>query len=299
MAIPFVRTPDERFENLPGYPFAPNYAEVDGLRMHYVDENPDGKEVILLLHGEPSWSYLYRKMIPVLVAGGYRVIAPDLIGFGRSDKPTQQSDYTYARHLAWLKELVFEHLKLEKFHLFVQDWGGLLGLRIVAEHPDSLLTVTAGNTGLPTGDQQMPDAFLAWQKASQTMDPFPVEVILQRATVSELSPEILAAYNAPHPDETYKAGAKIFPALVPTTPEDPENANNKAAWASLMKFEKPFLTLFSDSDPVTKGGEMVMQKLIPGTKGQPHEIIKQGGHFLQEDKGEEIAEKMLAFIAST
>ena len=299
MAIPFVRTPDERFENLPGYPFAPNYAEVDGLRMHYVDENPDGKEVILLLHGEPSWSYLYRKMIPVLVAGGYRVIAPDLIGFGRSDKPTQQSDYTYARHLVWLKELVFEHLKLEKFHLFVQDWGGLLGLRIVAEHPDSLLTVTAGNTGLPTGDQQMPDAFLAWQKASQTMDPFPVEVILQRATVSELSPEILAAYNAPHPDETYKAGAKIFPALVPTTPEDPENANNKAAWASLMKFEKPFLTLFSDSDPVTKGGEMVMQKLIPGTKGQPHEIIKQGGHFLQEDKGEEIAEKMLAFIAST
>lgn len=298
MAIPFVRTPDERFENLPGYPFAPHYAEVDGLRMHYVDENPEGKEVILLLHGEPSWSYLYRKMIPVLVAGGYRVIAPDLIGFGKSDKPTQQSDYTYARHLAWLKELVFERLKLEKFHLFVQDWGGLLGLRIVAEHPDSLQTVTAGNTGLPTGDQQMPDAFLAWQKASQKMDPFPVEVILQRATVSELSPEILAAYNAPHPDETYKAGAKIFPALVPTTPEDPENANNKAAWASLMKFEKPFLTLFSDSDPVTKGGEMIMQKLIPGTKGQPHEIIQGGGHFLQEDKGEEIAQKMLAFIAS-
>ena len=298
MAIPFVRTPDERFDNLPGYPFAPNYAEVDGLRIHYVDENPDGKEVILLLHGEPSWSYLYRKMIPVLVAGGFRVIAPDLIGFGKSDKPTEQSDYSYARHLAWLKELVLERLKLEKFHLFVQDWGGLLGLRIVAEHPDHILSVTAGNTGLPTGDQQMPDAFLAWQKMSQKMNPFPVDSIIQRATVSHLSPEVLAAYNAPHPDESFKAGAKIFPALVPTTPEDPENANNKAAWASLMKFEKPFLTLFSDSDPVTKGGEMVMQKLIPGTKGQPHEIIQQGGHFLQEDKGEEIAEKMLAFIAS-
>lgn len=297
MKIEALRTPDERFEHLPGYDFAPHYAMVEGdLRMHYVDENAGAERVVVLLHGEPSWSYLYRKMIPPLAEAGFRVIAPDLIGFGKSDKPVKMGDYTFGRHLNWVKQLLFEHLDLNRINFFIQDWGGLLGLRIIAEHPDRIETVTAGNTFLPTGDQPLGEAFDQWKAFSQKVNPFMVGRIIQKATVSELSPEIIAAYDAPFPDEIYKAGARIFPALVPSTPTDPESEPNRKAWQELMKFDKPFLTLFSDQDPIMRGLDKLFHKLIPGTQGQPHSTIGGGGHFLQEDKGGEIAEKMIAFL---
>lgn len=295
-SIEVLRTPDERFEQLPGYAFQPHYATVGDLRIHYVDENSGSDRVIVLLHGEPSWSYLYRKMIPVLSSAGFRVIAPDLIGFGRSDKPVRQEDYTYQRHVDWTKQLLFEHLNLEGINLFVQDWGGLIGLRLVGEQPERFARVIAANTGLPTGDQPMPDAFMRWQQMSQSMDTFPVGHLIQMATVSELPPEVTRAYDAPFPNEDYKAGARIFPSLVPTRPDDPACEPNRQAWKGLAQFEKPFLTLFSDSDPITAGGEKILQARIPGAKGQPHRTIEGGGHFLQEDKGEEIAEVMVEFL---
>jgi len=262
----FLTTPDSRFSDLPDYPFNPNYVEVgDGMQMHYVKEGAGEKGLILCLHGEPSWSYLYRKMIPVFVASGYQVIAPDLIGFGRSSKPTETSDYTYQTHLDWMRTFI-EKLDLRDINLFVQDWGGLIGLRMLAEMPDRFSRAVAANTGLPTGERGASEAFTKWQKFSQTVDVFPVGPMIQRSTVSEMTDAEVAAYDAPFPDETYKAGARIFPALVPTTSDDPESGNNKNAWEVLMKMEKPFLTLFSDKDPITKGGEKVLQKLIPGSK---------------------------------
>jgi len=295
-----IRTPDERFENLPGYSFSPNYlTTADGLRMHYVDEGPkDAAEVVLCLHGEPSWSYLYRTMIPVFAKAGHRVIAPDLIGFGKSDKPTEQSDYTYAKHLDWTEEILTQ-LDLKNITLFCQDWGGLLGLRLALMHEDRFSRIVAGNTILPTGDVKPNDAFLNWQKFSQTSPAFDIGRILQQATVNNLSDEIVAAYDAPYPDDSYKAGARIFPSLVPTSPDNPQSQNNREAWQAYTKWEKPFLTLFSDSDPIMKGMEKIFQKMIPGCQGQPHDIIKGGGHFLQEDKGEEIAEKVVAFMKSS
>jgi len=295
----FLTTPDSRFNDLPGYPFLPNYIEVgDGMQMHYVKEGKGEKGLILCLHGEPSWSYLYRKMIPVFVKAGYQVIAPDLIGFGKSSKPTETSDYTYQKHVDWMKEFI-EKLDLKEINLFCQDWGGLIGLRILAEEPDRFSRAVVGNSGLPTGERGASEAFMKWQKFSQIVDVFPIGPMIQRSTVSEMSDAEVAAYDAPFPDETYKAGARIFPALVPTTSDDPESSNNKKAWEALMQMDKPFLTLFSDSDPITKGGEKVLQKLIPGAKGQAHAIIEGGGHFLQEDKGEEIAKLMVEFIEST
>lgn len=295
-----IRTPDERFENLPGYSFSPNYiTTTDGLRMHYVDEGPkDATEVVLCLHGEPSWSYLYRTMIPVFAAAGHRVIAPDLIGFGRSDKPTAQSDYTYAKHLDWTAEILTQ-LDLNNITLFCQDWGGLIGLRLALSHADRFSRIVAGNTILPTGDVKPNDAFLNWQKFSQTSPQFEIGRIIQQATVNNLSDEVVAAYDAPFPDDSYKAGARIFPSLVPTSPDDPQSQNNREAWQAYTKWDKAFLTLFSDSDPIMKGMEKIFQKMVPGCQGQPHDIIKGGGHFLQEDKGEEIAEKVVAFIKSS
>lgn len=294
-----LETPSERFENLPDYPFAPNFVEVaPGMNMHYVVEGPMDGEVVLLLHGEPSWSFLYRKMIPGFVEAGYRVYAPDLIGFGKSSKPAEMTDYTYQTHVDWVRSFL-EKLGLTGINLFCQDWGGLIGLRLAAEDGDRFARIVAANTGMPTGDQEMPKAFLQWQKFSQTVPELPVGTILQNATVRELSSEEIAAYEAPFPDASYQAGAKIFPSLVPTKPDDPASEANRAAWKKLREWDKPFLTLFSDSDPVTKGGEGVMKKLIPGTTGQDHHIIEAGGHFLQEDKGEEIAERMIAFLQST
>ncbi|MEZ0341467.1 haloalkane dehalogenase [Mycobacterium sp. pV006] len=290
-----VRTPDERFADLPGYRFAPRYVDVDGLRMHYLDEGPRDGETVLLLHGEPSWSYLYRTMIPVLVDAGLRAVAVDLVGFGRSDKPTRREDYTYQAHVDWTWGAV-EAIGLAAVTLVCQDWGGLIGLRLVSEHPDRFARVVAANTSLPTGDQHPGEAFLAWQRFSQETPDFPVGQIVDGGCVSTLSPEVIAAYDAPFPDDTYKAGARQFPTLVPTAPDDPAAEANRAAWAGLRTYERPFLCAFSDSDPITRGADAPLRKLIPGAAGRPHTTIAGGGHFLQEDKGPELASVVVDFV---
>lgn len=290
-------TPSSRFEGLEDYPFPANFKSVgDGLQMHYVDAGPKkARQTLLLMHGEPSWSYLYRKMIPVFVEAGFRCIAPDLIGFGKSSKPSKTSDYSYAKHIEWTSSLI-QQLDLQNVTLFSQDWGGLIGLRLVTAEPERFSRIVVANTGLPTGDHQSTEAFLKWQEFSQTVKVFPFEKIMQNSTVKKLSKKVLKAYSAPFPHKNYTAGARIFPALVPTQPNDPESDNNRAAWKILMAWDKPLLTLFSDSDPVTKGGDKPFQKLVPGAKDQPHQIIEGAGHFLQEDKGEEIAEIVVDWI---
>jgi haloalkane dehalogenase len=295
-----LRTPDTRFVNLPGYPFEPHYlmvpdAEGGQLRLHYLDEGPQGAPVVLMLHGEPSWSYLYRKMIPIVVRAGYRAIAPDLIGFGRSDKPTQRSDYTYQRHVDWIRAVVLQ-MELRDIHLVCQDWGGLIGLRLVAEHADRFARVVAANTSLPTGDNHPGEAFLKWQTYSQQTPVFSVGSIIERSCVTPIAPDVVAAYDAPFPDESYKEGARQFPLLVPITPQDPAAHANREAWKALTQFQKPFLTAFSDKDPITRGAEMILRKRIPGCVGQPHTTIENAGHFLQEDQGEKLAEVVVSFI---
>jgi haloalkane dehalogenase len=299
-----LRTPEERFADLPDYPFEPNYAEVrDGeggtLRVHYLDEGPSDAAPVLLVHGEPSWSYLYRHMVPVLVDAGHRVVVPDLVGFGRSDKPTRQTDYSYARHVAWLSELVFDHLDLRDATFFGQDWGGLLGLRLVAAEPDRFARVVIGNSGLPTGHGPASEAFLRWQRFSQTTPVFPVGDLVGSACTTELSSAVVAAYDAPFPDDTFKAGARIFPSFVPTNPDDPETAPNQAAWRVLEAFQKPFLCAFSDSDPVTAGGDAPFLAKVPGAQGRQHPTIVGAGHFLQEDAGPELAAVIRDFISDT
>lgn len=295
-----LRTPDERFTNLPDYPFQPHYIDVDDtegdlLRLHYVDEGLRNAPVVLMLHGEPTWSYLYRKMIPIVVNAGYRVIAPDLIGFGRSDKPSQRTDYTYQRHVDWIRALLTQ-LELNEITLVCQDWGGLIGLRLVAEHPDKFARVVAANTMLPTGDFPLGETFFKWQKLSQDIPVFATANIIQGGCTMAMQPEVLAAYDAPFPDESYKEGARQFPMLVPATPDDPATPANRKAWESLMRFKKPFLTAFSDNDPITAAGAPVLRKLIPGCEGQAHTTIENGGHFLQEDQGERLAEVVVEFI---
>lgn len=299
-ALQYLTTPEHCFEQITDFHYSPHFLQVDdneggSLKLHYVDEGPKEANVVLMLHGEPSWSYLYRKMIDPVVAAGYRVIAPDLIGFGKSDKPTERSDYTFQRHLDWVRQVIIQ-LDLKDITLVCQDWGGLLGLRLVAEHADLFARVLAANTMLPTGDHAASEAFLKWQTFSQEVEVFPVAGIIKGATVTPLSPEVLAAYDAPFPDETYKAGVRQFPLLVPTTPDNPASQANRLAWQSLQQFTKPFITAFSDSDPVTAGGDKIMHKLIPGCQGQAHTTIQQGGHFLQEDQGEQLAEVLLTFI---
>jgi haloalkane dehalogenase len=291
-----LRTPDERFAALPGYPFAPHYVEVDGLRVHYIDEGPRDGQVVLMLHGEPSWSYLYRKLVPVVVAAGHRVVAPDLVGFGRSDKPVAREDYSYARHVAWMRGVV-EALDLRDITLLCQDWGGLIGLRLVAEMGDRFARVVAANTFLPTGDADPGDAFRAWQHHSQTVPDFHVGGIVKGGCVEDLAPEVIAAYDAPFPDDTYKAGARQFPLLVPTSPDDPAAPDNRRAWEVLQRWEKPFLTAFGDSDAITRNADKVLQKRVPGAAGQPHVTLERAGHFLQEDRGEELARILVDFIA--
>lgn len=289
-----LRTPDERFAGLPDYPWAARYADVgDGLRMAAVDEGEAAARPVLLLHGEPSWSYLYRHMIPPLLAAGHRVIAPDLIGFGRSDKPTDRNDYTYANHLRWLTALVVDVLDLNDIVLFCQDWGGLLGLRLVAEHPERFAAVVASNTFLPTGDRDLGDGFRAWKDYSQTTPDFNVGAIVNGGTGRTLSPEEIAAYDAPFPDDTYKAGARQFPALVPATPEDPETPANRAAWAALGRFDQPFVCAFGAQDPITRGADRVLKEHIPGAAGQPHTTLAGAAHFSQEDAGPELAQLLI------
>ncbi len=303
-----LRTPDERFVGLPGYSFEPNYAEISAipgdpgsrtLRVHYLDLGPRDAAPVLLMHGEPSWSYLYRHMIPALVAAGHRVVAPDLVGFGRSDKPGAPSDYTYARHVAWMSELLFGQLDLTDITFFGQDWGGLIGLRLVAEAPDRYARVVIGNTGLPVGGGKLSDAFLSWQKFSRESPTFPIGQIVNGGCAADLSPEVIAAYDAPFPDDTYKAGARIFPSLVPSLVGDAGSAENAAAWEVLERFDKPFLCAFSDHDAVTRGGEAAFIHRVPGANGQPHTTVVGGGHFLQEDKGPELAALIIEFTRTT
>jgi haloalkane dehalogenase len=297
-----LRTPDDCFASLRGFDFAPNYEEIsDGeggtLRVHYLREGAPEAPVVVLLHGEPSWSYLYRTMIPVLVGAGLQIVAPDLVGFGRSDKPTERSDYTYARHVEWMRELLFDRLALTDITLVGQDWGGLIGLRLVGEHPERFARVVAANTSLPTGDTSPGEAFFNWQRFSQEVAVFPTGFIVKSGCVTDLAPEVVAAYDAPFPDESYKAGARAFPLLVPSSPDDPAHDANVAAWVGLAAFPRPFLTAFSDSDPITKGAYRALQRDIAGAQGQPHTTIVGGGHFLQEDCGEELARVVASFVA--
>ncbi|TGL58860.1 haloalkane dehalogenase [Leptospira sarikeiensis] len=292
----YLETPTGSFENLQGYNFSPHFISIGEFKMHYVDEGPkDAKEVVLLLHGEPSWSYLYRKMILPLSEKDYRVIAPDLIGFGKSDKPTDPTLYTYKNHVNWLKDFILS-LDLQRITLFCQDWGGLLGLRAVYELDPRFIRVCASNTFLPTGDIPPKEEFLKWLHFSQEVSKLPVGKIIQNGCVTKLSPEVIKAYDSPFPDESYKAGARKFPTLVPITPDNPESENNRKAWEYYKSFKKPFITMFSDSDPITKGGDIFFRRMVPGAKGQKHTIIEGAGHFLQEEKGELLAELLSQFI---
>lgn len=297
-----LRTPDERFEALPDFSFEPHYVEIDDgeggrLRVHYVDEGPRDGRTVLLLHGEPSWCFLYRHIIPQLVDGGCRVIAPDLVGFGKSDKPTEKSDYTYNRHVNWMQAAIIDHLDISDATFFGQDWGGLVGLRLVAENASRFAQVVISNTGLPTGDHPLTEAFMAWQHYSKTSPNFQIGRLINAATVRELSAEEIAAYDAPFPDDSYKAGARIFPSLVPTSPDDPTASANRAAWEVFGRWEKPFLCCFSDQDPVTRGGERAFLSRVPGTAGQPHETIENAHHFVQEDSPNDVARIILQAIA--
>ncbi|MFR9675181.1 haloalkane dehalogenase [Streptomyces sp. TR06-5] len=302
-----LRTPDERFHDLPDHPFAPHYTEVaagdgsgDTLRVHYLDEGSGSSgETVLLLHGEPSWSFLYRHMIPLLVDAGHRCIAVDLVGFGRSDKPADRADYTYQRHVDWVREAVFDHLDLRRVTLVCQDWGGLVGLRLVAEHPDRFARVVAANTGLPTGDEQPTEAFLQWQEFSQKVPDLRVGDIVGSGCATELTAEVRAGYDAPFPDDTYKEGARVFPVLVPSSPDDPASSANRDAWQALRRFDKPFLCAFADQDPITRGMDRVFRTLIPGCEGQDHVTVEGGGHFLQEDRGPELARIVNRFLYAT
>lgn len=327
-----LRTPDDRFANLPGYEFAPTYQTVpDGeggeLRIHYVDEGPQDGEVVLCMHGQPSWSYLYRKMIPVFAAAGYRVVAPDLVGFGRSDKPSERSDYTYQRHVDWMCAWLTA-LDLRNITFFGQDWGGLIGLRMLTAHPDRYARGVVANTGLPDGTgvpedagpamrelydslpvieahelgakfaaKDGPPGFFYWRKYTSENPNFKVrDVMATMALPSSDAEAILDAYAAPFPDDSYQAGARQFPSLVPIFPDDPSIPANKQAWEVLRSFDKPFLTAFSDSDPVTAGGEARFQQEVPGAKGQNHVTIKGAGHFLQEEKPDDLAKAVIAFM---
>jgi len=297
-----LRTPDERFADLPDYAFEPHYLEIndgDGgtLRVHYIDEGPADAAPVLLMHGEPSWSFLYRHMIPLLVSAGHRVVAPDLVGFGRSDKPTEVTDYSYARHVAWMADALFDHLDLTDITYFGQDWGGMIGLRLVAEHPHRFARVVVGNTALPTGEGKIGKAFLEWQRFAKESPVFPIGKIIGGGCALPLTAEVTAGYDAPFPDDTYKAGARIFPSFVPTSPDDPSHDANVAAWSVLEKFDRPFLCAFSDSDPLTQGGDETFLRNVPGTAGQAHTTIVGAGHFLQEDKGPEVAQVIIDLIA--
>lgn len=298
-----LRTPDESFSNLPDWPYEPVYTNVtahDGttLRIHHVDTGPDdATETVLCMHGEPTWSFLYRKMIPVLADAGHRVVAPDLVGFGRSDKPTELSDYTYERHVDWMSQWLVKN-NLRNITLVCQDWGSLIGLRLATAFPQRFSRIVLANGGLPTGDPPPNEAFLKWREFSQTVPVFTTAKIIEGGCVSKpLAPEVLAAYDAPYPAEEYKAGARIFPTLVPAGLDDPSSRPNRDAWEVLRAWTKPFVTMFSDSDPVTKNGEWAFRRAIPGCEGMPHTTIVGGGHFLQEDKGVEFATAINSFIA--
>ncbi len=297
-----LRTPDSRFENLPDWSYSPHYTEVDAgdgtqLRIHHVDEGPGDGEVVLCMHGEPSWSYLYRHMIPSLVEAGHRVMAPDLPGFGRSDKPADQDDYTYERMVEWMSKWLVAN-DLNGITLVCQDWGGLIGLRLVASFPDRFARLVIANTGLPTGDQKITKGFMQWREFSQSVPEFNCGAIVSMGTTSDLGDDVVAAYNAPFPDDSYCAGARRMPVLVPISGDDPASPGNRAAWKVLEAWTKPVLVAFSDSDPITGGGEKPFLTRIPAAGGPEQVVIEGGGHFLQEDRGPQLAAEVNRFMAA-
>lgn len=312
-----LRTHESRFKNLPGYNFGENYLDIpferQTLRMHYVDEgNKDAEETVLLMHGEPSWSYLYRKVIPPLLQAGYRVIAPDLIGFGKSDKLGKISDYSYSRQEKWLRMGIFDILQLREVTLYAQDWGGLLSLRIVAFHPDYFARVMVANTGLPAGGKDSnftpgdhPRMMMAtigtkiWQASARWMPFFPVGKMAQMlAGESKLTPAEIAGYEAPFPSEKYKTGVRAMPQLIPMDPDSEDSLRNWEAWRRLAEFDKPFRTAFSDKDDATRilPVDRHFQDHVKGAQGQRHVRITNAGHFLQEDQPEFVAQELIAFI---
>jgi haloalkane dehalogenase len=293
-----LRTPPERFDNVPDFPYQPHYSEVGGLQIAHIDEGPKDAPLVLLMHGEPAWSFLYRKMIPVLVKEGFRVIAPDLVGFGRSDKPAAKKDYSYLNHVMWMTTWLeandFKHITL-----FCQDWGSLIGLRMVAECPDRFDRIVLANGGLPTGTEKIPFAFKIWRAFARFSPWFPIGRIVKTGCAAGLTPQEVAAYDAPFPSGRYRVAARLFPTFVPITPDNPERENNERAWEMFKRWDKPFLTLFSSRDPITRGGQKIWQQSVPGAQGQPHAITRGAGHFLQEDKGAELASKIADYIRST
>ena len=292
-----LRTPDSRFTELPDFPYEPAYAEVGALRMAYVADGPADGPVALLLHGEPSWSFLYRKVMPVLAAAGIRAVAPDLVGFGRSDKPAATA-HSYAAHVEWVRALAFDVLDLREVTVVGQDWGGLIGLRFAAEHPDRVARIVAANTGLPTGEHGMPDMWWQFRRAVESAPSLDIGRFVQAGCRTSLSDAERAAYDAPFPDESYKVGPKVMPGLVPVSLEDPAAPANLAAWQVLRTWEKPVLVAFSDQDPITGSMAPVLKKLIPGAAGREHPVLAGAGHFLQEDAGERLGEEIVAFMRS-
>jgi haloalkane dehalogenase len=294
----FLRTDEARFAGVPDFPYPPRYTLIGGLRIAHIDEGPRGAPIVLLMHGEPAWSFLYRKMIPVLLQAGLRVIAPDLVGFGRSDKPTRAADYSYLNHVLWMTAWL-EARDLQHLTLFCQDWGSLIGLRLAAEAPQRFDRIVLANGGLPTGTTAVPRAFRLWRAFARYSPWFPIGRIVKAGCVDGLTPQEMAAYDAPFPTRRHRLGARLFPTLVPTTPDDPERERNEAAWAVFQRWDKPFLTLFSNRDPVTRGGHRVWHERVPGAKGQPHAVTRGAGHFLQEDRGAEVAQAIVSFINAT
>jgi haloalkane dehalogenase len=294
-----LRTPEECFAGLADFPYSPKYCQIGSLRVAYIDEGPRDAKVVLLMHGEPTWSYLYRKMIPGLLAHGYRVLAPDLIGFGRSDKPSNPKVYSYWAHVQWMVAWM-QAIDLRGATLFCQDWGSLIGLRLVTHSPERFDRVCLANGGLPTGAHgPVPKAFKLWRAFARWSPWFPIGKIVAAGCAQPLSPAEIAAYDAPFPDARYKVAARLFPRFVPTEPNDPERARNEAAWEVLKQWNKPFLTRFSSRDPVTRGGDKIFLKLVPGTANQPHAVTRGAGHFLQEDKGPELAQALHDWISTS
>lgn len=296
-----LRTPAARFDGLADFPYTPRYSEVaDGqggtLRIAWVQDGPETADPILLLHGEPSWSYLYRTMIPVLVAAGHRVVCPDLVGFGRSDKPTRREDHSYARHVEWMRALAFDVLGLHDVTLVGQDWGGLIGLRLAAEHPEHFARIVVANTGLPNGEQPMAEVWWQFREAITTAPKLDIGAFVQSGCRRPLSARARAAYDAPFPDDRYCAGPRAMPGLVPTAPDDPAAPANKAAWATLAASPTPMLVAFSDSDPITGPMAAIFQREMHGAQGIDHPVIRDAGHFLQEDAGEELAAHIVEFL---
>jgi haloalkane dehalogenase len=297
--VDIVRTPDERFDGLDDYPLPLHSVTLTGeLRMAYVEDGPSDAPTVVLVHGEPTWGYLYRNVAPVLVGAGLRVVVPDLVGFGRSDKPTARSDYSFAGHVEWLREGLFDALGLSRVHYVGQDWGGLIGMRLLAEHPERFSSVVMANTGLPTGDVPMPDAWQRFRRMVETAEHLDVGRMVDAGCLRDLTVKERAAYDAPFPDESFCAGARSFPGLVPNTPDDPAAGPNRAAWERLSEVEVPFLCAFGDSDPITRGGDRWMRSKIPGAAGRPHVTIEGAAHFLQEDRPEALGRAIAQFVRS-